>query len=40
MREMIFLYVLYIADFVVSVFILIGLNNRFEELDEMRLRLG
>lgn len=40
MREMVFLYVLHFADFVVSVFILIGLNNHFEELDEMRLRLG
>lgn len=36
---MVFLYVLYFADFVVSVFILIGLNKRFEELDEMRRKM-
>ncbi len=36
---MIILYIAYFADFAVSVFIMIGLNKRFAELDELRDRM-
>ncbi len=36
---LVILYIAYFADFIVSVFIMIGLNKQFAELDEMRTKM-